>query len=47
MADDKAANGKKKIAIYLSVGIAVLLGLVLIGVEVWSHSHKPKNYSHI
>jgi heme/copper-type cytochrome/quinol oxidase subunit 3 len=42
MADDKATNGKKKTAIYLAVGIAVLLGLVLVGVEIWSYSHKPK-----
>jgi hypothetical protein len=47
MAEDKANNGKRKIAIYLAVGIAVLLGLVLVGVEVWSHSHTPKNYAQV
>lgn len=47
MAEDKTNNGKKKIAIYLAIGIAVLLGLVLVAVEVWSHTHKPKIHAQL
>ena len=47
MAEDKANSGKKKIAIYLAVGIAVLLLLLFVGVEVWNHTRKPNIYAHV
>ena len=47
MAEDKANNGKKKITLYLAIGIAVLLGLVLAAVELWNHAHKPKIHAQL
>jgi len=47
MEDDKANAGRKKLALYLGIGIFVVLGLVLLSVELWSHSHKSLDFQNL
>jgi hypothetical protein len=42
MAADKSDEGKKRFAIYVGIGISILLLGILAYIEIYIQSHKPK-----